>query len=134
MAPASALATTPFQQKLEEAIQNFKKRKLAANKYVIESFRNERRKVSRNRSLSEATRAEYKKRIDRYIRNFERSGKFPNIVESVEMEIEYQTRLDRAFVPISKLLERELKRANRSDDQSYSEQLLQKKRLSLIHI
>ena len=63
LAPASALATTPFQQKLEEAIQNFKKRKLAANKYVIESFRNERRKLFRNRSLTEATRAEYKKRL-----------------------------------------------------------------------
>ena len=121
-------AGQPFEKKLDDAVVEFKSKKLAADRYVVKQLGKYRTGIKRDKTLSEASRADLLSRMDRYIRNFKSNGTFPNIVESVELEIKYQERLNRAFSPISRMLESELKIANRKEDVNYSQELLKTKR------
>ena len=118
----------PFDKKIDNAVAEFKSKKSAADRYVVKQFGKYRTGIKRDKALSEASRADMLGRMDRYIRNFKSNGTFPNILESVELEIKYQERLNRAFSPISRILESELKIANRNEDVNYSQELLKTKR------
>lgn len=121
-------AGQPFDRNLEEAVAEFKSKKSSADRFVIKQFGKYRTEIKRDKTLSEASRADMLGRMDRYISNFKNNGTFPNILESVELEINFQERLNRAFSPISRLIEKELKTANRNEDSKFAEELLKTKR------
>ena len=77
--------------------------------------------------MSEATRADMTSRLAKFREEFERHEKFPNMIETIELEIAYQEQLNRAFRPIQRLMEKELAKANRNDQTTYADQLVKLK-------
>ena len=123
-----AHAKDDFETKLENAVETFESKKASADRKVEREFSKIRFQVKRDKTLSEASRADMLRRIDQYKRTFKATGKLPNIADTVGLEINYQERLDRAFSPIEGLLEIELKDANRIDDSYRAKDLLKLKR------
>ena len=121
-------AGQPFQKKLDAAVQDFNRKKLAADRYVVREYGRYRRLLKSDQSISEATRSEMLSRLDKYVRDFKSDGTFPSIVETVELEIGYQERLNKGFVRISRLLENELRDANHAGNSKYAAKLLKTKR------
>lgn len=120
-------AGQPFQKRLDEAVQLFKRKKTTADRYVVRQFGRYRKLIKKDQTLSEATRTEMLGRLDRYTRDFKKNGTFPDIIETVELEIQYQERLNKAFTPVSRLLENELKVANREKSTQYAREILETK-------
>ena len=72
-------AGQPFDKKLDDAVVEFKSKKSAADRYVVKQLGKYRTGIKRDKTLSEASRADLLSRMDRYIRNFKSNGTFPNL-------------------------------------------------------
>ena len=119
-----AIARDDFDTKLDKAIEKFERKKASEDRKVDREFSTIRTQIKRDRTLSEASRAEMVNRIDQYQRTFNATGKFPNVSETIEMEIDYYQSLNRAYSPIARILEIELKDANRLNDVERAKNLL----------
>ena len=120
--PAYAIQT--FKKKVQKAVDNFEEAKTKANRKVIKQFAKYRKSIKRDGRLSEASRAEMLDRHDEYVSNFVESGELPGVLETVQLEMAYYEKLNKAYAPIANLLEAELKIANRNDDKTYTKYLI----------
>ena len=123
----SAQENDKFQKQLSKAVDKFQVQKSAAKKAVLKRFDSLRAKIKRERSLSESSRAEMMQRLTEYRKQFEQNDSFPEMVETIELEIYYQTKLGRAFKPIMQSVEKELGNANKDGNSSYAKKLLELK-------
>ena len=123
----SAQDNDKFQRQLSKAVDKFQVQKSAAKQAVLKRFDSLRAKIKKERSLSESSRAEMMQRLTEYRKQFEQNDSFPEMVETIELEIYYQTKLGRAFKPIMQSIEKELKNANKDGNSSYANKLLELK-------
>ena len=123
----SAQENDKFQSQLSKAVDKFDVQKSAAKQAVLKRFDSLRAKIKKERSLSESSRAEMMQRLVEYRKQFEQNDSFPEMVETIELEIYYQTKLGRAFKPITQSIEKELKTANKDGNSSYAKKLLELK-------
>ena len=107
---------------MHKAVDNFKETKTKANRKVLKQFAKYRKSIKRDGRLSEASRAEMLDRHDEYVSNFVESGELPGVLETIQLEMAYYEKLNKAYAPIANLLEAELKIANRNDCLLYTSQ------------
>ncbi len=117
--------STDFDDKLARVVQRFERKKQCARSCVFKEFNKAETTIRRNRNLPDATRTDCLQRIQDYRATFEQTQRFPDIPESLPMELTYYQKLDKAFAPVRKLIDAELRNANRHGHDLYAQQLVQ---------